>query len=72
MVEPEYLVMVNRISDSLLRLAHAVEAIAKSVDPGFVTHDATLKIRAMRQRPGQSDNTKSATENKHMASSSGQ
>lgn len=72
MVEPEYLMMVNRISDSLLRVAHAVEAIAKSVDPGFVTHDATVKIRAMRQRPAPSENAKSTAENKYVSSSSGQ
>jgi hypothetical protein len=72
MVEPEYLMMVNRISDSLLRVAHAVEAIARSVDPGFVTHDATVKIRAMRQRNTQSDSRQSPVENKYISSSSGQ
>lgn len=72
MVEPEYLMMVNRISDSLLRVAHAVEAIAKSVDPGFVTHDATVKIRAMRQRSGQPESPKNTADNKYMSSSSGQ
>jgi hypothetical protein len=72
MVEPEYLMMINRISDSLLRVAHAVESIAKSIDPGFVTHDVTVKIRGMRQRPGQSDSPKGSADHKHMASSSGQ
>lgn len=63
MAEPEYLMILNRISDSLLRLAHATEALARSADPGFVTYDATTKIRAMRQRPGPpADHTKGPTE----------
>jgi hypothetical protein len=70
MVEPEYLMILNRISDSLLRVAHAAEAMAKSVDPGFVTHDATMKIRAMRQRPHPPENPKGPTD-QHSSSSIG-